>query len=456
MGFTRVRQGSGGRLRYVAHYHDLKGRQRSAGTFSTRKEADRAWQRAEAMISVGRVGDPARGRQTFRHYVEETWLPNHEVEPSTREGYWYCLYRHIMPEFGSMRMIDVLPEHVREWVTRQKARGVSPAMIAGNKVILSAIFTTALNDQVTFLHPCKGVKTPTVPVRPRTIITPEQFNAIYEALPEARWRLLVEAAIETGLRWGELSELRVSDLDFGSRMLTVSRAVVQLQPRFHPQGGRFLVKDYPKDREFRRFKLSAQITAKLKAHIVEHDLGRGDLLFQAPQENGPRIRKLRLVVDPDTLGRTGPNAAGRTYRHGTMTGYSLGRCRCDNCRNAYAQYRAERRAAGKDDPREPRSLDTDGHIPSSWFRLNVWLPAVKAANLEIPVRVHDLRHAHASWLLAGGADLQVVKQRLGHGSLRTTERYLHTLPDADETALEALSKIRNRALPAMRGTATDR
>jgi integrase len=86
-----------------------------------------------------------------------------------------------------------------------------------------------------------------VPVRPRTIITPEQFNAIYEALPEARWRLLVETAIETGLRWGELSELRVSDLDFGSRMLTVSRAVVQLQPRFHPQGGRFLVKDYPKE-----------------------------------------------------------------------------------------------------------------------------------------------------------------------------------------------------------------
>ena len=63
----------------------------------------------------------------------------------------------------------------------------------------------------------------------------------------------------------------------------------------------------------------------------------------------------------------------------------------------------------------------------------------------IPVRVHDLRHAHASWLLAGGADLQVVKERLGHGSLRTAEKYLHTLPDADGTALEALSKMRNRA-----------
>ncbi|WP_220499427.1 MULTISPECIES: tyrosine-type recombinase/integrase [unclassified Microbispora] len=59
--------------------------------------------------------------------------------------------------------------------------------------------------------------------------------------------------------------------------------------------------------------------------------------------------------------------------------------------------------------------------------------------------MHDLRHAHASWLLAGGADLQVVKERLGHGSISTTEKYLHTLPDADETALDALARTRSRS-----------
>jgi site-specific recombinase XerD len=59
--------------------------------------------------------------------------------------------------------------------------------------------------------------------------------------------------------------------------------------------------------------------------------------------------------------------------------------------------------------------------------------------------MRDLRHAHASWLLNGGADLQIVKERLGHASIATTERYLHTLPDADETALEALARTRNRS-----------
>ena len=172
MGFSRKRTGAGGRVRYTAIYRDLRGRQRSAGSFATRREADRAWQRAEVMLGLGRVGDPARGRQTFERYVEEAWFPNHQVEVTTRQVYWYCLRKHILPEFGPMKMVEILPEHVREWVTKMKDRGLSPALIAGNKVILSGIFTTALNDQITFLHPCKGVKTPTVPVKPYTILTP--------------------------------------------------------------------------------------------------------------------------------------------------------------------------------------------------------------------------------------------------------------------------------------------
>ena len=43
------------------------------------------------------------------------------------------------------------------------------------------------------------------------------------------------------------------------------------------------------------------------------------------------------------------------------------------------------------------------------------------------------------------ADLQVVKERLGYADIATTARYLRTLPDADETALDALSNIRSRS-----------
>jgi integrase len=168
------------------------------------------------------------------------------MEASTRQNYRYELDRYILPELGSMRMAEILPSHVREWVTALDRRGVGAPTIRFCKVILDAIFTTALNDQVTFLHPGKGVKTPPVAKKLRRIITVEQFDAIYAALPDPLMRLLVETEIETGLRWGEVTELRVKDIEFASGVLTVSRVVVELNPRFHPNGGRFLVKPYPK------------------------------------------------------------------------------------------------------------------------------------------------------------------------------------------------------------------
>ena len=156
------------------------------------------------------------------------------------------------------------------------------------------------------------------------------------------------------------------------------------------------------------------------------------------------------MTEPVDLGLTEPNAAGRQYRHGTLTGYNP--AAAANASTAAAptpRYRAERRAAGKDPhpaPRTTRSrtLTTDGHIPRSWFREHIWKPALDAAGIGIRVRTHDLRHAHASWLLAGGADLQTVKERLGHGSIITTEKYLHTLAETDDTALTALATIRQR------------
>ena len=120
MGFIRERIAADGRVRYAGVYRDLKGRQRSAGTFASRRQADRAWQRAEAKVAQGYLGDPGRGRQAFRAYVENTWLPNHEIEASTRQTYTYLLDKYVLDEFGPMRMIDILPEHVREWISGLK------------------------------------------------------------------------------------------------------------------------------------------------------------------------------------------------------------------------------------------------------------------------------------------------------------------------------------------------
>ncbi len=102
---------------------------RSAGTFSNKKDADKAWQKAETKIAEGRLSDPRRGRQTFRRYVTEEWLPNHVIEATTREAYTYQIGKHILPWFGPMRMNEIMPSHVREWITDLQAKKVSPATI---------------------------------------------------------------------------------------------------------------------------------------------------------------------------------------------------------------------------------------------------------------------------------------------------------------------------------------
>src|SRR6266540_1282035 len=53
------------------------------------------------------------------------------------------------------------------------------------------------------------------------------------------------------------------------------------------------------------------------------------------------------------------------------------------------------------------------------------------------LRRHDLRHTGLTWMADAGVPLHVLRKIAGHGSLTTTQRYLH--PDAQSITAAAVS-----------------
>jgi integrase len=97
-----------------------------------------------------------------------------------------------------------------------------------------------------------------------------------------------------------------------------------------------------------------------------------------------------------------------------------------------------------------------GEIRHNTFWWKTWRPALKKAqnpttadgspDLDAPrlmktPRIHDLRHTHASWMIAQGTDLMVLQRRLGHESITTTvDRYSHLLPQQHIDAAAAAER----------------
>jgi len=58
------------------------------------------------------------------------------------------------------------------------------------------------------------------------------------------------------------------------------------------------------------------------------------------------------------------------------------------------------------------------------------------------IRIHDLRHSHASLLINQGEDYLVVKERLGHASITTTiDTYSHLYPSKQKTLANKLDDL---------------
>lgn len=254
--------------------------------------------------------------------------------------------------------------------------------------LLYGAFAYALEQGYLTTNPCAR----TAPKRSRIRQSQGDLRFLTEAEFATAARLagqegdLLRVAVGTGLRFGELTSLWVSDIDLSHRSVRVNKAWKH---------------DGENDEQ--------ETPAWLRKSLRRKHTMRGHHLGNAKT---PKSRRTVTVSEEiaAVLERLVEGRAPDDFVFTTPTGLPL------------------------------HSAD---------FYERVWYPLmaqVRSAGLA-PFRFHDLRHTHVAWLVAGGAPLPHIQARLGHESITTTiDTYGHLVPAGDEL----ISEIIDTALPGQR------
>jgi integrase len=166
------------------------------------------------------------------------------VRPSTWDRYADVVRVHIVPELGKVRLERLTSDQVQRLCLGVHERGRAPRTVAMVRAVLRTALNDAMRRRLVAHNAAEYVDLPRVVSQPVPAMTPTGAEAVLVAVSGHRISSLVEVALATGLRQGELLGLQWPDVDFDGNRLSV-RWALQLV-----NGSPILVE--PKTRQSRR------------------------------------------------------------------------------------------------------------------------------------------------------------------------------------------------------------
>jgi len=164
---------------------------------------------------------------SLRAFVDAWWKPylQHKgVKLSTKSNYDSVLQLHILPAFGDMRMEEIVPLHVERFVLTKLASGLSAKTVRNLLLVLQAILSLAVDNDLLARSPIRNRHKPTVDRQEKPIWSPTQLLNILSAVP-VELRAFFDCVALTGTRLGEALALKWKHIDLERRTLQVEHSL---------------------------------------------------------------------------------------------------------------------------------------------------------------------------------------------------------------------------------------
>lgn len=230
-----------------------------------------------------------------------------QKKPSTQPSIHGHLENYLLPSLGTTEVRSIQTENVQSILSNIRSK-VSPKTIRNVKATVSMMWRIAKAWGYTEEDVSSGLDLPKVPRPKPPFLTAKQMGQIIKTAqePEATFYWM---AAETGLRAGELTGLRKSDVDLNRRRISVEQSV-----------WRGAVQTPKTESSVRTLSISKQLVNRICVHLTKHSHKETTFLFcsgtgSAWDANLVVTRKLRPTLKTLGIPRCGLHA----FRHGNAT-----------------------------------------------------------------------------------------------------------------------------------------
>ncbi len=207
------------------------------GGFATQKLAYNAGVEAYTDFRHGNIGITSEAitlKNFMTRWLEEVVTLN--VKPTTLQRYFRDSQHHIYPALGDKKVQELTPAILDNWIRGLQKKGLAYRTISLTLSLLRYGLNYAVYpSQLISSNPANYIKIPKNAPRniiKRTIITPEQFNALLEKYPFGTLMYIPLLLLyHTGMRLGEVLGLSWRDVDFEAKKITIARQITYIPKR---------------------------------------------------------------------------------------------------------------------------------------------------------------------------------------------------------------------------------